>query len=207
MSAPDPYRQPRTGWEGYQHPTSPPYDPRGPSFGGPPPPGPHIPPKKSSGAMWAVIGGIATLVSLLLAFLAWQYPRPAGLQPTSKEERAPYINQVDAICRQIQPGLVALGPPPTDPGAGIVWFAEQARLHRELLILWSQAPYPEQDEALIRQILDPLEQLITRVTYASQALSGGDLQLANDHIGRANDLQDEFQKNARAYGFRSCQDL
>jgi hypothetical protein len=115
-----------------------------------------------------------------------------------------YIAEVDAICRQAAPGIVNLGSPPADPVAGITWYAEQARLHRELLTVWANVRCPEEDDALIRQILDPLEQSVMRLSYASQALAQGGLQLANEHIGKAGDLRSEYRSKARAYGFRVC---
>jgi hypothetical protein len=168
-----------------------------------------VPTEGDGGQARSKAGAIGTLVavaSVAVALLAFLLPDdPLGPRPSSAKERAPYIAQVEALCRQTQRELANLGEPdPTDATAYGEAFRYGAQHLNSLLSAWARTPSPDGDEAVIRSILDKLEQRVFEAEGAGRSLLVGDADGANQRINEYRKTTRLYREESRAYGFETC---
>ncbi|MGN8551323.1 UNVERIFIED_CONTAM: hypothetical protein OHV15_01905 [Microbacterium sp. SLM126] len=157
--------------------------------------------------MWGAVGGLVAIAGLIVGWLAWVNPNP-GQQPSSMEDRQPYIHTVDALCRQAMEANVGL------PQTGLTneEYAEAsahvADTYAQLLVEWAAVPLPhENDATLIRPMLDSLEAMVDSSREVSEWVSINEIDKAADEYERIREYADALRSTARAYGFEICHDL
>lgn len=160
---------------------------------------------------WALLGGIATALGLLIALVAWLYPDLNDPDaPSSAQERAPYLAAANKLCQDVQVELSTVTPPaPDDPDARQHVAVELSRIHRDLFARWSElSPPVPGDRPAIQSMLDALEEL---------SISYGDLadtfEIQNPELFQTRLSQvavevrqagEELRSSTRAYGVHDC---
>ncbi|MUN06914.1 hypothetical protein [Agromyces luteolus] len=171
-----------------------------------------------TGRFWTVAGVLVGLAALVIGWFAWLNPDPVG-QPSTREDRLSYIEQVDASCAEYLEFFATLAlDGEVSSSEDLVRIIDDMRSSAQALDhLWrtwqSIAPPRDADYSILRPTLDALESMrmsTDSVTdYLQRGLSGG----AIDQAVLASELEQmtqhatDFRRLAREYGFAICPQL
>ncbi|MFC6023824.1 hypothetical protein ACFP2T_47695 [Plantactinospora solaniradicis] len=141
-------------------------------------------------------------MALGLGIFVYRYP-PDPNSHTDPDRRAPYIEMVDGLCAEAIQAGEALGPVPEDRQAAGHFMLEIARTLGVLLQKWTGNPFPEEDEDLLRPIVDSLERIVRANNEYGPMLARGQ-EPASTVFETIRADQAEFRQRSRAYGFQTC---
>jgi hypothetical protein len=153
-----------------------------------------------------VVGIVGLILAIPGAITAWKVWID---RPSSQGERAPHIQQVDLLCGQALQQFQALGPhPDNDLPVTAQHLHNMSQVSRRLLQQWTSIPTPPDDLDLLRGMWDTLERLSMQAEVAAQtARVTGDYTAVNAELSKLPDIDFEFRKDSRAYGFKVCPDV
>jgi hypothetical protein len=166
---------------------------------------PQKPAPERRGPGWGVIVGTLTgVVGVVLGLFAWLNPDP-GNQPSSDQQRAAYLAEVDSMCAGAFLELAGQNAGTTDPEE----YARSAEVAADtfggVLERWAALDLPkESDDRLVRPILDSLEQMVASMRGVANWVRRDDPKEAGDEFQRLREHTTAYRKAARDYGLRTC---
>jgi hypothetical protein len=123
-----------------------------------------------------------------------------GGDPLTKEE---YIAEADAICKDANEQIDALGEPQS--AEDIAEFAEQAvAIGEEQLAKLRALRPPEADEATLNGAYELIEQQLDLARQLGPAAEEGDLARIQELVAEGQRINDEADQIAADYGLEEC---
>ncbi len=142
----------------------------------------------------------AAVAALALAGVAAGCGGGGGGDRLSKEE---YIAQADAICKQANEEIDALGEPATLEE--IVTLAASAiEIQEESLAELRALKPPEEDEATLNEAYDLVEQQVEVGKQVKAAAEAGDMETIQTLIAENDPLDEQADQIALDYGLTEC---
>jgi hypothetical protein len=166
------------------------------------------PEKHQRAQLWiGIIGIVIAIVAALITYKAYIEPR-APVEGSSREQREPYIAQVDELCRAAGGDLRRLGPPPLADLRLYAQHTHQARIIFDRLgMSWDKIDYPEQDRARLLGILSDLRTMVGNMDETVNAAQAGATELLHEQITVTREVMANIRKATTTFGFRSCPGL
>lgn len=142
----------------------------------------------------------AAVAAFALAGVAAGCGGGGGGDRLSKEE---YIAQADAICKQANEEIDALGEPATLEE--IVTLAASAiKIQEESLAELRALKPPEEDEATLNEAYDLVEQQVEVGKQVKAAAEAGDMETIETLIAENDPLDEQADQIALDYGLTEC---
>jgi hypothetical protein len=181
---------------------------------------PSRPSKESSrtGTIAAVIGTLAAVIGLVIAYQAWQKPKPP-VDPPPPPGRTAYVAQADSLCRMAIGRFARYGSMPEQDNAALVkWMDDTGAVFDDLYAGWTSIPVPAGDDKPVSAILDAFKSFNANLHaaqksahQAADATDDEQFERIADQGGQQYDhaMQQAlaFDNAVHAYGMNECTHL
>jgi hypothetical protein len=139
---------------------------------------------------------VATAITLLAA---------CGGGSSSRLSKPEYVRRADAICRQSNTKIDALGAPDQhDPTAQEKAIGELIDIQRTAVADLRRLPPPEADQSTLGKWLGLVNQTVDQMRAVRTALTAGDSAGVAGGNAKGRALNDQADQIARGYGLKQC---